>query len=98
MSANERNTFVTRFLESVRDDTAYYREYLLERDAGQAEAARSALRQGFTVKGWSGPFGPDECYVETPDGSTIVLYVIQTQRKVKEVGMVVYPAPAARRR
>lgn len=94
MSETERNTFVTRFLESVRDDTAYYHKYLLERDAQHAEAARSALRQGFTIKGWSGPFGPDECYVEIHDGSTIVLYVIQAQRTVKEVSMVVYQRSA----
>jgi hypothetical protein len=98
MSEAQRNAFATRFLESFRDNTEYYREYLLDRDAMQAEAARSSLAGGFTIKGWSGPFGPDECYVETRDGTAIVLYVIQAQRKVKEVGMVVRQAAARNRR
>jgi len=42
MSEAQRNAFATRFLESVRDNTEYYREHWLDRDAMQAEAARSS--------------------------------------------------------
>ena len=90
----QRNAFVTRFLDSIRDGSRFHRDFLFEDDASVTERVRPLLNRPFQIDRWDGPFLNDECYVKLADGSILVLYVEQQKHQVKSVRLALF-APEA---
>jgi len=87
-----RQAFVETFLQSIRDDTEFYRQYALTRDSSVIGELRPRLGEPFSIRRWSGPLLEDECYVDMADGSHLLLHVIQRERSVQKVALYFYPS------
>ena len=92
LSRPARDAFIAGFLESIRDDTAFYRRVLVARDWPVAEKVRPLLSGPFLVLNWDGPFMDDECLIRLQDGSRLSLFVLQRKHQVQEVTMFHHPA------
>ena len=92
MSRAGRQAFVESFLQSIHDDTEFYRQYALTRDSTVIGELRPHLDKPFSIRRWSGPLLEDECTVDMADDSRLLLHVIQRERSVQKVALYFYPS------
>lgn len=96
MPEEQRNEFAERFLVSVRDDTAFYKPFLMPYEEEDALMLRRSLAKPWRFVRWDGPFMDDEGIYCLGDGSSLNLLVSQTRGRITGVGIGHTAEPCAR--